>query len=104
MARDRDDDDMRDDEDDRPRRRSSGGSDELSGLDKFFKSIAVGIIFFLIGVFCCPLVSLILGGIGAATCKNPDSKRNALIALVGGVLGLVLNGVLFATGNAPMNR
>jgi len=109
MARERDDDvddrDDRDDrDDDRPRRRSGGGrSEELAGMDKFMNSIVVAIIFFLVGIFCCPLISLILGGIGAASCKNPDSKRNSIIVLVGGVLGLVFNGILFATGNVPQN-
>jgi hypothetical protein len=78
--------------------RSYGAPPELSGMDKFFRSTAVGVIFALIGVFCCPLISIILGGIGMATCKNPGSKQNAMIALIGGVIGIVLNIVLMATG------
>ena len=77
---------------------SYGSPPALSGLDKFFHSTAVGVIFALIGVFCCPLISIVLGGIGMATCKNPQSKQNAMIALIGGVVGIVLNIVLMATG------
>ena len=89
-GRQRDDDD---DYDDRPRRREN-----LTGLDSFFNNIAVAILMALFGLCCCPLISIILGGIGMATCKNPTSKQNSLIVLLGGVAGIVLNIILMATG------
>ena len=88
----------RDDYDDRPYR----GTGELSGLDKFLNNTVVAVILALLSAFCCPLLGLILGGIGAATCKNPDSKRNAIIVLVGGVVGLLLGIASFATNNFGM--
>ncbi|MBX9626572.1 MAG: hypothetical protein K2X82_22415 [Gemmataceae bacterium] len=60
-------------------------------------NIAVAIIFALFGVFCCPLISVILGGVELATFKTPDGKRNSTIVLVAGLAGIVLNVVLFAT-------
>ena len=65
-------------DDDRPYR----GPGELTGLDKFFANTPVAVILAVVSVFCCPLLGLVLGGIGMAICKNPDSKRNALITLV----------------------
>jgi hypothetical protein len=74
------------------------GPTPLGGMDKFFRSTAVGVILAVIGVFCCPLISIVLGGIGMATCKSPASKQNAMIALIGGIIGIVLNIVLYITG------
>jgi hypothetical protein len=102
MARSRDYDDdepLEDDfEEDRPRRRRSGGDGQLSGMDGFMNNMAVMIIFAIIGVCCCPLLSIILGGIGMATCKNPDSKRNSMIVLVAGLVGAVLGIISYFAG------
>jgi hypothetical protein len=102
MAKDRDD-----DRDDRPRRRDDDYDDrpktDLTGLDKFFSNIAVGIVLAVVGLLCCPLISIILGGIGMATCKNPDSKKHAMFAVIGGVAGIILNVVLYATGAFKFN-
>ena len=104
MARERDD-DYEDDTTDRPARRRDGGAiDKPGGLDGFFSNIAVAIVFAVIGVFCCPCLSVILGGIGLATSKTPDGKKGAMICLIGGVIGLVLNGILFATGAVNPNQ
>ena len=99
MARERDDDYEDDTTDDRPARRRSGGVvDKPGGLDGFFSNMVVAIIFAVIGVFCCPCLSVILGGIGLATSKTPEGKKGSMICLIGGVIGILLNGVLYATG------
>ena len=99
MARERDD-DYEDDTDDRPARRSKGGGggDKPGGLDGFFGNIVVAIIFAIVGVLCCPCLSVVLGGIGMATCKTPEGKKGSMICLIGGVAGMVINGILYATG------
>ena len=70
-GRSRDDDD---DYDDRPRRR--GGSNQ-GGLDGFFGNTTTFVLALVITFCCCSPFGIILGGIGAATCTNPDAKRNA---------------------------
>jgi hypothetical protein len=99
MARDRD---LDDDYDDRPARRGDGAA--LSGMDSFLNNTVVAVLLALVSFFCCPFLGLILGGIGMATCKNPDSKRNAMIVLVASVLALVLNIALYATGVLDFNN
>jgi hypothetical protein len=84
----------RDDFDDRPYR----GPAELTGLDKFFANTPVAIILSIVFFFCCAIAGVGLGIAGVATCKNPDSKRNATIMLALGALAIVLNIVLYATG------
>lgn len=104
MARERDDDVDDRDDDDRPRRRSGGGGNsELTGLDKFFANTPVAIILAIVFFCFCSLAGVILGGIGVFTCKNPDSKRNATIMLVLGVVKLLIEIGLVATGNVPKN-
>lgn len=118
MARERDDeyadDDKRpprrrdndDDEGDRPARRrdrddddrESGRGGELGPLDKYIGMPVVYIILAVVGVFCCPCLSIVLGGIGLATTKTPEGKQGSTIALIGGVVGIVLNVILYVTG------
>jgi hypothetical protein len=104
--RDRDYDDAADDDDFEPRGRGRGDGAPLTGMDGFLNNIAVAIGLTLFGICCCPIASLVVGGIGLGTCKNPDSKRNAMIVLVGGIIGIILNIGLLATGqfNALQNR
>ena len=98
MARERDD-DYEDDTDDRPARRSRGDIVEKpGGLDGFFSNIVVAIVFAVIGVFCCPCLSIILGGIGLATSKTPDGKKGSMICLIGGIVGMVLGLILKFAG------
>ena len=85
----------RDDYDDRPR-----GSAELAGLDKFFANTPVAIILAVVLFFCCWPAGAILGGIGVATCKNPDSKRNAMIMLGLAALALVISVIYYAVAGA----
>jgi len=95
MARDRDDDrdDDKDDRDERPSRRRQDDDDDTpakGGMDGFLGNIAVAIIFGILSL-CCPLLGLILGGIGLGTCKTPDGKRGSMIVLICGVVGIVVN-------------
>lgn len=115
MARDRDDDyrdddapppRRRDDDDDMPRSRRRRFDDDddaprPSGMDGFLGNIAVAIIFGILGFFC-PCLGIILGGIGLGTTKTPNGKRGSLIVLVAGVLGLIVNIILTATGVVQM--
>ncbi len=81
-------------DDDRPVR----GTGELTGLDKFFANTPLAIVLSVVFFFCCAIAGIGLGIAGVATCKNPDSKRNATIMLVLGLAAVVLNIVLYATG------
>jgi hypothetical protein len=91
--RDRDrGDDYDDDYDDRPRRK------KLSGMDGFLNNTAVAVLMALFSFCCCPLLGIILGAIGLATCTNPDSKRNSVILLVAGLAGAVVGILLQLTG------
>jgi hypothetical protein len=92
-GRSRDDDD---DYDDRPRRR--GGSGDQSGLNGFFGNTATFILALVITFCCCSPFGIILGGIGAGTCTNPDAKRNALIVCIFGCVMLVVGIALQFTG------
>ena len=91
-GRARDDDD---DYDDRPRRR--GGSNQ-GGLDGFFGNTTTFVLALVITFCCCSPFGIILGGIGAATCTNPDAKRNAIIVCVLGVAMLAVGILLQVTG------
>jgi hypothetical protein len=101
-GRARDDDD---DYDDRPARRSGGAKGPVDGM---LGNTAVAIILALVSFCCCPLLGLIIGGIGMGTTRDPDVKRNSIIVLVAAVVGIVLNVILVVTGNVPnfqnMNR
>lgn len=103
MARDRDD-DIRDDDappprrrddDDAPRsRRRRDDDDDLpakpGGMEGFFSNTPLSIILSVVFFLCCPLIGLILGGIGMGTTKTPDAKRNAMIMLIASVVGIIV--------------
>jgi hypothetical protein len=64
---------------------------ELSGMDKFFSNTALAVVTIIFSFCCCPLVGLIVGGIGMATCKDPKSKQMATICLIVSVVAIVIN-------------
>ena len=117
MARDRDD-DFRDDDppprrrdddfEDAPRRRGSRFDDDPDvrpsrGMDGFFGNTALAIILAIVFFCFCSPAGIILGGIGMGTTKSPDSKRNAMIMLILGVVGLII-GIISAVVQMNMNR
>lgn len=98
MARERDD-EFEDEGDERPARRSRGDIVEKpGGLDGFLGNLPVAIIVAVITGLCCACIPLILGGVGMATCKTPEGKKGALFTLIIGIVWLVINIVLSATG------
>jgi hypothetical protein len=110
MARRRDDDYEDDDIDDRPRSRRRDDDDDdyddrparrggkPGPVDGMLKNTAVAIILALVSFCCCPLLGLILGGIGVGTTRDPEVKRNSIILLVAAVIGIVVNVIFVATG------
>jgi hypothetical protein len=109
MARDRDDE--RDDDDDRPARRRDDRDDDdyddrparrrrrrdddddgprKSGMDGFFGNTALAIILSIVFLCFCSPAGIILGGIGMGTCTRQETKRNAMIMLILGIVGLIL--------------
>jgi hypothetical protein len=96
MARDRDDDrdDDKDDRDERPSRRRRDDDDDApakpGGMEGFFGNTALAIILAIVFFCICSPAGIILGGIGMGTCKQPDAKRNAMIMLILGVVGLII--------------
>jgi hypothetical protein len=52
--------------------------------------------------FCCSIAGVGLGIAGVVSCKNPDSKRNAMIMLVLGGIGMLIGIASVATNNFGM--
>lgn len=82
----------RDNDYDRPAAASPGG------MDGFLSNMIAVVLLCLVSFFCCPLIGLIVGGIGMATCKTPGAKKNATILLVVSVAAIAINLILNATG------
>src|SRR4051812_40480163 len=102
MARERED---YDDEDDRPSRRRDRDDDddrdvELSSMDVTFNNNFV--ILLIVTFCCCAPVGIIYGILGLTQCKDPSNKTKAIILLVVGSLGIVLN--IIATVANSANR
>jgi hypothetical protein len=87
----------RDDFDDRPVR---GTGPPAGGLEGFFANTPVAIILSVVLFLCCWPAGLVLGGIGVATCKNPDAKRNAMIMLGLSAVAVVLTIIYYAVMGA----
>jgi len=66
-------------------------------MQNLFSNTAGVIILGLVSFFCCPLLGIVLGGVGVASCYG-DAKRNALIVLVVALVALVINVLLYSTG------